>query len=167
MSRLPIIASLAIVAAAPVHAQAVDPSPRITTAQAARFFGDRYVPGLGRGKVARTWIEATVPTRGDRSLRDGYRFVAGCRAHDCPTQAAAIVAPGGAIVGAAMVALKCAATCEDTSTGFLFLRRSTPAWARDVLTAWARKALVANASMEPSTGGIEVVRLDEGAAPPR
>lgn len=167
MIRFPLLASLAVLAASPTVAQGVDPSPRITTVQAARFFGDRHVPGLGRGKVARTWIEATVPTREDRSLRDGYRIVAGCRAHDCPTQAAAIVAPGGVIVSAAMVALKCAETCEDTSTGFLFLRRSTPAWARDVLTAWASKALAANASMEPGIGGIEVVRLDEGTAAAR
>jgi hypothetical protein len=160
MIRLPLLASLVILATPSAFAQNVDPSPRFIQAQATSFFGTRRVGGLGR-TLARVWFEATVPTQEDRRLRAGYRFVAGCRAHDCPTKAAAIIAPGGAIVGAAMVALKCGETCEDTSTGFVFVRRTTPAWARDELRTWSRRVLAANASMEPSMGSTEEVSLDE------
>lgn len=160
MIRLPLLASLAILATPSAVAQDVDPSPRFTLAQATKFFGKRRVPDLGRGPLARIWFEATVPTQLDRRLRSGYRLVAGCRAHDCPTKAAAITAPGGAIVGAAMVALKCAATCDDTSTGFLFVTASTPAWARTELSDWTRRVLIKNGRDEPATGGVEVVHID-------
>ena len=139
MIQLPLLASLVILATPSAFAQNVDPSPRFTHAQATSFFGTRRVSGLGRGALARVWFEANAPTQEDRRLRSGYRFVAGCRAHDCPTKAAAIIAAGGAIVGAAIVALKCSETCEDTSTGFVFVRRTTPVWARDELRAWSRR----------------------------
>lgn len=160
MMRLMLLSSCAILAtsqATAVHAKPVDPSPRISEVTAHRFFD--------RPALAREWIEASVPTQQDRPLTRGFRFVAGCRAHDCPTKAAAILSPDGSIVSAAIVALPCSETCEDVSHGRVFVRRATPTWARTALIAWATRVLTLNGRDEPATGTTEVVALDDAKSP--
>lgn len=158
--NLAVVRILVALALTPAVAQAapVDPSPRVSEATVRRFFD--------RPALAREWIEASVPTQQYRKLTRGFRFVAGCRAHDCPTKAAAILAPDGSIVSAAIVALPpCADTCEDVSHGRVFIRRATPAWARTALIAWATRVLAVNGRDEPATGRTEVVGLDDAKSP--
>ena len=157
--NLAVVRILVALALTPAVAQAA-PSIRRHASR-----GDRAPllrPSRPRSRVDR----ASVPTQQYRKLTRGFRFVAGCRAHDCPTKAAAILAPDGSIVSAAIVALPpCADTCEDVSHGRVFIRRATPAWARTALIAWATRVLAVNGRDEPATGRTEVVGLDDAKSP--
>lgn len=158
--NLAVVRILVALALTPAVAQAA-PSIRRHASPRRPCAASSTVPPL-----AREWIEASVPTQQYRKLTRGFRFVAGCRAHDCPTKAAAILAPDGSIVSAAIVALPpCADTCEDVSHGRVFIRRATPAWARTALIAWATRVLAVNGRDEPATGRTEVVGLDDAKSP--